>query len=422
MSLENATPLAIYTADEWSLRPASQIDADFVEQVHRIVQRVEQGGRAAVEEFAKQWDGWDGVSSLLLGRAELVAAIERVSDEVRQLLERVHGRIQRFALAQRGTIGELELAIPGGAAGHRLLPIEQVGCYVPGGRYPLPSTALMTVTTARAAGCRRVVMATPKPDPVILAAAAIAGADEVLLVGGAQAVAALAIGFEGFDAVDLICGPGNRWVTAAKQWVVGRVGIDMLAGPSELVVVADDRADCRRVAFDLLAQAEHDRDARPFLVTSSRAVAVEVNRHLQSLISESPHRETICLSCVNGAAIVARDWEEVVRVVDRLAPEHLELHIENAVELASRFRNAGCVFIGGESAEVFGDYGIGPNHTLPTGGSSRYSSGLNVMTFMCWQTWLRLEQPIPPELIQDTMALADLEGLTHHRLAAQQRL
>ena len=239
------------------------------------------------------------------------------------------------------------------------------------------------------AGCSHIVVATPNPSDLMLAAASIAGAERVLAVGGAQAIAALAYGIGNTPACDLICGPGSRWVTAAKKIVNGDCGIDMLAGPSELVIVADQYADRTTVAADLLAQAEHDTDARPILIALSDAVADKVGVALQTQLADLPTAEIARQSLAKSAIIVATSIDEAVEIANDLAPEHLELHCRNGSEVAGRIRNAGCIFVGHDSAEVFGDYGVGPNHTLPTGGTARWSAGLNVFMFLRVRTWLK---------------------------------
>jgi phosphoribosyl-ATP pyrophosphohydrolase/phosphoribosyl-AMP cyclohydrolase/histidinol dehydrogenase len=278
----------------------------------------------------------------------------------------------------------------------------------------------MTAIAARAAGCRRVAVASPGAPPVMLAAAAIAGADGFLAVGGAHAIAALAHGFEGFEPVDVIAGPGNRWVTAAKQIVSGVVGIDMLAGPSELLVLADETADAAIVAADLLAQAEHDEDARPVLVTTSAALADTVEGELATQLETLPTRDTARAALRNGFACVVETVEEAIAVSDRIAPEHLEIMTADAEGVASRIRSAGALFIGPGSPEVLGDYGAGPNHTLPTGGTARFCAGLSVMDFLRLRTWIRIDQP-DAALLADTARLAGIEGLAAHAAAARMR-
>jgi phosphoribosyl-ATP pyrophosphohydrolase/phosphoribosyl-AMP cyclohydrolase/histidinol dehydrogenase len=281
----------------------------------------------------------------------------------------------------------------------------------------------MTAVTARAAGVGEVWVASPRPAQITLAAAAVAGADGLLAVGGAHAIAALAYGIGGPPTCDVVVGPGNRWVTAAKKVVAGDVGIDMLAGPSELVVLADASADPEVVAADLLAQAEHDPEALPVLVTTDAALADAVDHALRSQLEDLPTRDIAVAALGNGFAVVAGTLEEALAVCDRLAPEHLQVLTRDAEEVARRLAHYGGLFIGGASAEVFGDYGIGPNHTLPTGGVARFKGGLSVFDFLRIRTWLRMDHGADAAAAaRDAAALARLEGLEAHARAAERRL
>lgn len=387
-----------------------------------IVDEVRAGGEAALRRHAERLGELAPGQPLVHDAAALERAARGLPAAERALLERTAARIADFARAQRAALRELAVPVAGGQAGHRIAPVERAGCYAPGGRYPLPSSVLMTAVTARAAGVAEVWVASPRPRPVTLAAAGIAGADGLLAVGGAQAIAALAYGIGGPPPCDVVVGPGNRWVTAAKKLVAGRVGIDMLAGPSELVVLADGGADPELVAADLLAQAEHDPDALPVLVTTEPRLAEAVDAALARQLAELPTREIAAAALGNGFAVVARDLEEAVAACDRLAPEHLQVLTADAEAVATRLRHWGGLFIGAASAEVLGDYGAGPNHTLPTGGVARFKGGLSVLDFLRVRTWLRVDGGGDPELARDAAALARLEGLEAHARAAERRL
>jgi phosphoribosyl-ATP pyrophosphohydrolase/phosphoribosyl-AMP cyclohydrolase/histidinol dehydrogenase len=280
----------------------------------------------------------------------------------------------------------------------------------------------MTAITARVAGVSHVIVASPRPAPVTLAAAYVAGADALLPCGGAQAIAALAHGAGPVAACDVIVGPGNRWVTAAKQLVSGQVGIDMLAGPSELVVLvtADADADPDTIAADLLAQAEHDPDALPILVTTDPGLPARVDAALAAQLAVLPTAETARPAVANGFAVLCDDLETAIRVCDTLAPEHLEVLSPDAEGLRTRFRHYGGLFLGHGAAEVLGDYGAGPNHVLPTGGTARHVGGLSVFTFLRVRTWMAMDAPGP--LARDAAALARLEGLEGHARSAERRL
>lgn len=394
------------------------IDAATMATAQTIVEDVRTGGETAIRQYAAQFNERTDDQPLLIPREELDAALARLSDDDSDLLHRVSSRIQTFATAQLNCLSELNTDVSGGRAGHTIEPIAHAGCYAPAGRYALPSTVMMTAVTARVAGCDRVTVASPNPSDMILAAAAVSGADSVLAVGGAHAIAAMAYGFAELPRCDMIAGPGNRFVTAAKKIVNGDVGIDMIAGPSELVLVADESAEPALVAADLLGQAEHDTDARPFLITTSRIVAESVSLELEKQIGKLPSCDTATASITNnGAAIVCDSMDEAIAMCNAIAPEHLELHVDNAASVAKSIRNAGCIFIGHQSAEVFGDYGVGPNHTLPTSGTARFTAGLNVFTFLRVRTWLELDAA-SEELIADTARLAEIEGLIGHQRSA----
>ena len=401
-------------------RPA--VSADVLLHASTIVEDVRTRGAPALEEYALRFGDLKRGAPLVLPRSRLEEARAAIDTKTADVLERVAERIRRFALAQREMFVDVSTSVPGGSAGHTVEPVASAGCYAPGGRYPLPSSVLMTAVTARAAGVQRVVVASPRPTPEMLAAAAIAGADAYLCVGGAQAVAGLAFGVEGMAAVDVVVGPGNAWVTAAKQLVMGTVGIDMLAGPSELLVIADDSADAATVAADLIAQAEHDADASSMLVTTSSRLADAVDDALGEQLKTLPTAQTARLGLAQGFSCVAVDLDEAVAVANAIAAEHLEICTHDARAVARRIRNAGGVFVGEGSAEVFGDYGFGPNHTLPTGGTARFAAGLSVAHFLRLRTWLRVDDAqAAHQAIEDAIALASMEGLAGHEASARRR-
>ncbi|MDE0935279.1 MAG: histidinol dehydrogenase [Mariniblastus sp.] len=396
------------------------LDAATLETAGGIVDSVRSQGVNAIRQFANQFGERSDDQPLLIEREQMKAATGRIDQRDLDLLKRVAERIRSFADAQLNCLSELKTPVPGGFAGHTIQPVDRVGCYAPAGRFALPSTALMTVVPAVAAGCPAIILATPNPSDMMLATAFIAGANQVLAIGGAHAIAALAYGFDGFQKCDLITGPGNRWVTAAKKIVNGDCGIDMLAGPSELVLVADETGEPETIAADLLAQAEHDVDARPFMITTSREMADKVNVQIQIQLTALPTGQIAQQAIQNGGAIIVESTQQAIEICNALAPEHLELHCVDAQSMASQIKHAGCIFIGSQSAEVFGDYGIGPNHTLPTAGTSRWSAGLNVFTYTRIRTFLQLSD-VPNSLVQDTARLAEIEGLIGHQQASLRR-
>lgn len=395
---------------------------DVLARATAIVEQVQTGGLDALKTFAQELDGWNPDRPLMLEADACAQSLHRVSRDERELLERLASRIEQFARAQLQTIRAIDCAIPGGRAGQTVQPLRTAGCYVPGGRYPLVSSLLMTAVTARTAGVSESWVACPAPADLMLAAAAIAGVRGVLCAGGAQAIAALAYGV-GLPRCDVIVGPGNQWVTAAKFWVSANVRIDMLAGPTELLVVADEFADVSIIAADLLAQAEHDVEARPMLIAPTTEFVDRVRREIQQQLPGLATGDIAAAALQRGFAVVASNEDEVVSLCEAIAPEHLELHCKNSDRVAERVTRCGCVFIGAQSAEVLGDYGAGPNHVLPTGGTARYSSGLSVEHFLRRQSWLRIDdvEECRP-LLLDAMHLALCEGLAGHAQSGRRRL
>lgn len=356
-----------------------------------------------------------------LDRAAMCGARERIEPRLLLALESAAKRIEAFAELQRASLSDVTARSGGFELSHCAFPVRAVGIYVPAGRYPLVSSLLMGVIPARVAGVERVIVCTPGANDSILAAASIAGADEVFQIGGAQAIAAMAYGTESVPNVDVIAGPGNRYVAAAKRAVTGICGIDALAGPSEVAIVASGDASAQLVAADLLAQAEHDEDACVALLTDdpefAEVVDSELERQLPLLSTEAVARASIER---NGRCVIL-PLQEAIDLANALAPEHLELQGPRAEALAPQARCFGALFVGAGAAEVFGDYGIGPNHILPTGGTARFSAGLSVFTFLAIRTTLRSIAPVDPEIVASTALLARAEGLDAHRRSALAR-
>lgn len=363
------------------------IVADVAEPVRAIVQNVAQNGDAALRAYEKKFDRAD-LTALEVSPAEWDAAMDAVEPEFLQILQEAAANIRRYHEKQvRASYVVNEQ--PGVLLGQRILPIEKVGVYVPGGTAAYPSTVLMDTIPAKLAGCGQIVMVTPPaPDgsirPAILAAARIAGVDRVFRLGGAQAIAALAYGTESVPRVDKIVGPGNAYVAEAKKQVFGRVAIDMVAGPSEILVVADGTCDPVFVAADLLSQAEHDRLATAVLVTDSAAFAQAVAGELERQIPLLPRAE-IARASIDGSGkiiVAENDLKKAIEIANELAPEHLELCVDNPFDYLDQIRCAGSVFLGKNCPEALGDYFAGPNHTLPTCGTARFSSALSVDDFV----------------------------------------
>lgn len=398
------------------------VDPPTLAEAARLVDEVRRGGEAALRRLAARLDGLAPDAELIAGRERLEEARAALAREDRELLERTAGRIAAFARAQLAALSPVAIPLPGGHAGHTIAPVERAGCYAPGGRHPLPSSVLMTAVTARVAGVQSVWVASPAAGGVMLAAAAVAGADAVLRAGGAHAVAALAFGAGPVPSCDVIVGPGNRWVTAAKQIVSGSRRIDFLAGPSELVVLADESADADLVAADLVAQAEHDPRAWPVLVATSEAFARAVEAALERAVAPLPTAAAARAALGRGLAVVAADLDEAIETCNVLAPEHLQVHVRDPRDVAARLRHYGALFLGTGAAEVLGDYGAGPNHVLPTGGTARSRGGLCVLDFLRVRTWMRIDDlRAASGLLEDAARLARLEGLEGHARAAERR-
>ncbi|MFO1068327.1 MAG: histidinol dehydrogenase [Geminicoccaceae bacterium] len=402
-------------------------EADVRDAVVAIVADVRRRGDAALVELTRRFDRVAvDADGLRVTPAEIDAAVARCPADQVAALELAAARIRAFHERQLPADSGWTDA-QGVRLGMRWSAIDAVGLYVPGGTAAYPSSVLMNAIPARVAGCRRLVMVVPAPNgvlnPLVLAAARLAGVDEIWRIGGAQAVAALAYGTEHILPVDKIVGPGNAYVAEAKRQVFGRVGIDMIAGPSEIVVVADgdNRADW--IAADLLSQAEHDPRAQAVLLTDSAAFADEVARAVDRQLQSLQRAETAAASWRDhGAIVVLRDLDAAVELVDRLAPEHLELAVAEPEALAARIRHAGAIFMGPLTPEVIGDYVGGPNHVLPTGRTARFASGLSVFDFLKRTTLLGCDAAAFAALAPAAAVLARAEGLEAHALALDRRL
>ncbi|MCR5040624.1 MAG: histidinol dehydrogenase [Clostridia bacterium] len=389
-----------------------------------IIKNVRERGDEALFEYSERFDGVK-LASLEVGPDELDSALEKIG-ELADILIEARDNISHFH-SRQVTEGFIVTDRPGIVLGQRVTPLERVGVYVPGGTAAYPSTVLMNIVPAKLAGVGEIIMVTPPGKnggvaPAILAAAKLAGADRVFTVGGAQAVAALAYGTESIPAVNKIVGPGNAWVAEAKRQVFGKVGIDMVAGPSEVLVIADENSDPSWVAADMLSQAEHDKMAQAVLITDSEALASAVALELDSQLKKLP-REEIARASIddNGKIIVCRDLEEGLDIANRIAPEHLELCVDDPFGMLCKVRNAGSVFLGRFDPEPVGDYFAGPNHTLPTMGTAKFASPLGVEDFVkrsqfSYYTASALAADAPK-----IAAFARSEGLTAHAAAVEAR-
>lgn len=390
------------------------------EEVRAIIKEVRQRGDEAVREFTLRFDGVR-LDKLRVDKEEIRDAFRLVPDQLVATIQRCVERLRLFCQRQLASYQDFDVEIePGLFIGQRVVPIERVGVYAPGGRFPLVSSVYMGVVPARVAGVKEVVVCSPPSHkgsvhPAVLVAAELAGADEVYRIGGVQAIAALAYGTGSVRPVYKIVGPGNAFVTAAKREVYGEVGIDFVAGPSEVLIIADEEANAELVAADLLAQAEHDPDASALLVTTSAALAERVRAEVMRQLATLPTAPVARLSIErHGLIVVVNSPKEAVAIASARAPEHLELQVADPAPFLASLRNYGSLFVGERAAEALGDYSSGLNHILPTSGAARYTGGLSVRDFLKVQTVLKVEEGASGMVADDAVRLAETEGLVAH--------
>jgi sulfopropanediol 3-dehydrogenase len=406
-----------------------QIDVATGETVRRMLAEIEAGGEDAVQRFARELDGWHG--PVVVDAAGFARAEQQLAPGVKDDIRFARDRVLDFARRQRESLHEFEVELlPGLLAGQKLIPCGTAGCYVPGGRYAHAASAIMSVGTARVAGVRHVIAATPASrdagvHPAILYAMQLCGADTVLALGGVQAVGALALGLFSGHPADIIVGPGNRFVAEAKRVLFGRVGIDVVAGPTESAVIADDSADPAIVTADLIGQAEHGPDSPVWLITTSRALGDEVIRRAPAVIEALPP----VARAAAGAAwrdyaevVLCSSREEAVEVSDRYASEHLQVMARDLDWWFARLTNYGSLFLGEETTVAYGDKCSGPNHILPTRGAARYSGGLSVGKFIKTVTWQRLDRGASRTVGQVAARISRLEGMEGHARTGDVRL
>lgn len=399
----------------------SKIEFESISSVNEIINAVKKDGDVAIKKYAKKFGDGD-LTAFKLTEDEIKEAINQVDEKTIETIKFAIKNVSEFAKAQLSSVKDLEVEVNGNILGHKIIPLDSVGCYIPGGNYPLPSSAVMTVVPAKVAGVKRVVAMSPKIQPVTVAAAYYAGADEIYRIGGVQAVAAMAYGTKSIQKVNKIVGPGNKFVTSAKKQVFGECGIDFLAGPSEVLIIADETANPAFVAADMLAQCEHDKDARAFLICFSKEFAEKVDKKAQEYLETLETKEIAEISYAKSYAVVVSYLDDAVSLSNQKAPEHLELCMENAENLINKFTNYGSLFIGNYSAEVFGDYVSGTNHTLPTNQVAKYSGGLSVFDYIKIQTYQIIREKAIKETALRASHLAAKEGLFAHKLAADVRL
>lgn len=415
------------------LKKATLTSKSDASDVHEIVQGIlsdiEKGGDKAALEYAAKFDNYRG--NIVLTPEEIAAAAALVPEKLKADIRFSHDNVRRFAEAQKATVKDIEVEIvPGLIAGQKVIPVDAAGCYVPGGRYSHIASAIMTVTTAKVAGCKHIMACSPpRPDvgvaPAIIYAAHLSGADTIMAIGGVQGVAAMTFGLFGLPKANILVGPGNQFVAEAKRFLFGRVGIDMIAGPTDSLILADETADPLVVATDLVGQAEHGYNSPVWLVTDHRPLAEEVMRLVPRLIDDLPdvNRENATAAWRDYAeVIVCADREEMAATSDAYAPEHLTVQALDLDWWLERLTCYGSLFLGEETTVAFGDKASGTNHVLPTSGAASYTGGLSVHKYMKIVTWQRATREGAKPVAEATARISRLEGMEGHARTADVRL
>jgi len=408
----------------------SKSDAsDVHDTVVKILADIEEGGDAAALQYAAKFDNYDG--NVLLNTEEIEAACALVPDRLKADIQFAHDNVKRFAEMQKSTVADVEYeVVPGLTAGQKAIPVDAAGCYAPGGRYSHVASAIMTVTTAKVAGCKHITACSPpRPGvgiaPAIVYAAHICGADKIMAMGGVQGVAAMTFGLFGLPKANILVGPGNQFVAEAKRILFGRVGIDMIAGPTDSLILADKSADPHIVATDLVSQAEHGYNSPVWLVTDTRALAEDVMARVPALIEDLPevNRENAAAAWRDYAeVIVCSDREEMAATSDDYAPEHLTVQADDLEWWLDRLTCYGSLFLGEETTVSYGDKAAGTNHVLPTSGAANYTGGLSVHKYMKIVTWQRATREGSKPVAEATARISRLEGMEGHARAADVRL
>jgi len=402
--------------------------SDVHDLVRGILDDIEAGGDDKAREYAAKFDKYDG--NIILTEAEIAAACDLVPQKLKEDIQFAHDNVKRFAQAQKATVSDIEYeVVPGLIAGQKAIPVEAAGCYIPGGRYSHIASAIMTVTTAKVAGCKHIIATSPpRPGvgvaPAIVYAAHICGADTVMALGGVQGVAAMTFGLFGLPKANILVGPGNQFVAEAKRILFGRVGIDMIAGPTDSLILADKTADPHIVATDLVSQAEHGYNSPVWLITDDRALAEDVMARVPALIEDLPelNRDNAFAAWRDYAeVIVCSDREEMAACSDEYAPEHLTVQAQDLDWWLSRLSCYGSLFLGEETTVSYGDKASGTNHVLPTSGAARFASGLSVLDFMKRTSVQRISEQGFRHLAAAAETLAKCEGLPAHGLSVSIR-
>lgn len=388
--------------------------------VKKIIKDVKKNGDKAVSKYTALFDKVK-LKNFKVSKKEIRVAYKEIDKKTVTALKKAISNIKNFAKEQLKQFKDFEYRKNGIVLGQKIIPLDRVGVYVPGGRYPLPSTALMCIVPARVAGVKNIIVCSPKIKPITIVAADLAGANAIYRVGGVQAIAAMAYGTKSIPKVDKIVGPGNIYVTAAKKEIFGDCGIDLLAGPSEVLIIADQFANPKFVAADLLAQAEHDIDAKITLVSNSPRLIKGAEKELKSQLSKIATKKIAKKSLKKRKTIKVKNIEEAIRIANKIAPEHLELQVKNPKKYLNQLKNYGSLFLGEYSGVVFGDYCSGTNHVLPTGETARYTGGLSVKDFVKILTYQQVSKKGAKNLAKIAEKLASVEGLNAHQKSAEIR-
>jgi sulfopropanediol 3-dehydrogenase len=404
-----------------------KIDIEVQRTVIDIIEQVAAGGNQALRQISTKFDRWDRQNYRLSGK-EIEQIVDSVPAPVKEDIQFAQKQIRTFAEAQRAALKDIEVeTLPGVRLGHKNIPVNSVGAYVPGGRYPMVASAHMSIVTAKVAGVPRAAAATPPmrgaPPAATIAAMAFAGADEIYVMGGVQAVAALALGTETIQAVDMLVGPGNAYVAEAKRQLFGTVGIDLLAGPTETLIIADDSADAEMVATDLLGQAEHGPGSPATLLTTSQTLATEIEEEIQRQLKSLPTADVAGVAWKNCGSVILVDFEdELISEANKIASEHVQVLTKNPDVFLDRLTNYGALFLGPETNVAYGDKVIGTNHTLPTGKAAKYTGGLWVGKFLKTVTYQRCTPEASALVGEYCSRLCQIENFAGHKAQADLRV
>jgi len=391
--------------------------------VNEIIEDVKKNKNKAIITYSKKFNDGDfkNEKDFIVSDDEIKEAYKKISPEVLSALKIAIENVKEFSKKQFECIKNLEFQKENSILEHKIIPLERVLCYCPGGNYPLLSSAYMTIIPAIVAGVKDVFLTCPKIKPEVIVSAHLSGATKIYKLGGAQAISAFAYGSETIKQVDKIVGPGNKFVAAAKKVVYGQCDIDFIAGPSEVLIIADDIKDTKIIAADMLAQAEHDKDARAYLLTTNKQLAQEVQKQAEEFLKTLPTKEIAKIAFEKSTCIIVENINQAIELTNKKAPEHLEILVSNVEEIKDKFTNYGSMFIGANCAEVFGDYCSGTNHVLPTNMCAKYSGGLSVFDFIKIQTIQKLSENYSKKLSKTASILAQSEGLYAHKLASDLR-